>query len=499
MRNLLKSAKTSLPVLLGLFLIVACSTPPKEEESAPKDFEWTTASEEALTQFETALEKQAVGNMPSSRENLTLAIEADPNFAMAYVFRSFTSGSAQEFAEDSRKAISLMEQLTEPEKIMVQVNQTYLEGDNEKREVLFKQLTDLLPESARAWTNRGADLNGSDVSSARAYMEKAISLDPEYTEAYTYAGNSYLNREPKDFAKAESMFRKVTELQPSMGYGFITLGDALRAQNKLDEAVAAYNDALALDPTIYTAYLKRGHVNSFLGNYEAARADYQQARAYDDSGNQGYTFEAAINLYAGDVDAAIEELKSALVKIESADLPASRIQSGKAGIANELGWITFHHKRLDDFATYKTMRNEMALSNAEDINTERSRLNTQANNAIWDGMELLLKGDVAGALAKSEEYKELRKDDTSTSKDELYHFFQGVVKYDQEDYEGAIASFQQANPDWIYRNYFLAKAMLGAGQEDQAKPLIDKVAKDNFNSVFYALVRNEMTELNESM
>ncbi|HAT65649.1 MAG TPA: hypothetical protein DCS66_13810 [Flavobacteriaceae bacterium] len=47
------------------------------------------------------------------------------------------------------------------------------------------------------------------------------------------------------------------------------------------------------------------------------------------------------------------------------------------------------------------------------------------------------------------------------------------------------------NEDNVYVQYMMAKAFEKMGNQEKAKELFTKVAGNNFNSVAYALVRNE--------
>jgi Flp pilus assembly protein TadD len=69
----------------------------------------------------------------------------------------------------------------------------------------------------------------------------------------------------KDWAEAAARFRKVVDKEPSNADAYTMLGYSLRWQGKLDEAFAAYDQALRIDPNhrganqyLGIAYLKAG-------------------------------------------------------------------------------------------------------------------------------------------------------------------------------------------------------------------------------------------------
>jgi tetratricopeptide (TPR) repeat protein len=298
--------------------------------------------------------------------------------------------------------------------------------------------------------------------------------------------------QPKDFDKAQEMFAEAAKIGPQYAFNHINLGDAYRAQGNFESAAGAYSKAIELDSENFIAYSKRGHVNSFLGNYEEARADYQASRQYNEYGNQGYTFEAFTYLHAGEVDKSLEWLEAQAQGLDESGLDESRIKSGKFSCANACMWIAFHHGKQEHLERLVKMRNELNMELTNQIGTERAVMNTQANNVLWDGMVAAVSGDYETAMAKAEENKQLLEGSTNPNKLFQYHFLVGYVNYKQENYEAAEASFRNGNPNWIYNDYLLAKSLKSLGKEEEAMELMKKVANWNFNSVHYALVRNEL-------
>ena len=75
---------------------------------------------------------------------------------------------------------------------------------------------------------------------------------------------------------------------------------------------------------------------------------------------------------------------------------------------------------------------------------------------------------------------------------EDYNFLLGYLGMQTEDYDNAIAHFEQTNPVNIYNKYMLALAHEKAGHGDEAMALYKEISDYNFNDVGYALVRNEV-------
>ena len=354
----------------------------------------------------------------------------------------------------------------------------------------------MMPESPRAWLYIGQDYSGRDeMDSARAAFAKAIALDPSFTGAYVTTGLSYMNNEPKDFNKALENFQKAASLSPDISYVHILVGDAHRALNDLDASVAAYEKALSMNPDAYAAMLKKGHVNSFMGDYDEARTAYEASLGYEDAGSQAYQFSAFTHLYNDDVASAVEELEASIDKVEDLGLSDSRARAEKNQLVGALLWIGFHHDMPDLYDKYVDMRNDMDMAGAREIGTEDALNDSKARAAIFNGMGNILKDDFEAAVASAEEYKSLMANDENPNSMYFVNLLLGLTHYHQGNYEESIASLEASNPDNLYRNYYLAKAHMAAGNKEGAMAMMEKIAIDNFNSVFYALIRNEAKEL----
>jgi Flp pilus assembly protein TadD len=97
-----------------------------------------------------------------------------------------------------------------------------------------------------------------------AYAADTETTAPANAENQDYvAGKAAVQR--KDWPAAVASFRKVVAAQPNSADGYSMLGFSLRWMGKMDEAFAAYDRALALDPKHRgaleysgVAYLKAG-------------------------------------------------------------------------------------------------------------------------------------------------------------------------------------------------------------------------------------------------
>ena len=484
---------------LILLLTFGCAPKSQEEsseETAIADITFTSGSEEAMEAFEKGLALFDIGDGVNARIYFTKAIEADPEFAAAHLYRSYSGGSAGEFTDDVKKAGSLTGAVSEGEKLIIEIGQTYLENKADERLELSKKLVEMYPESARAHLILGGEYDArNEEETARKHYMKSIELAPDWDATHTALGFSYLGNEPKDFNAAKEHFGHALEIAPEIAFHHINMGDAHRALDDLEKSAESYTKALELDPDKPVALLKRGHVNSFLGNMDEARMDYQKAREVHPK-FAGYYLQWESFTYLMDEgpDQALEWLETNAMTIDDMDVDDKRKNQMKLACTNVCTWIALHHDKPDHIEELIASRNELSMNNAELIGTEDAKTNFTATNVFWEGLLAAMKGDHETAAAKAEENKSLLESNDSPTKLYNYHFLLGWSNLKQENYETAVEHFQNSAPNWIFNKYHLAKAYEGAGNTDKANELYEEIAVFNFNGVGYALIRNEVKE-----
>ncbi len=77
-------------------------------------------------------------------------------------------------------------------------------------------------------------------------------------------------------AKAETAFRRLTEVQPRHGGAFVGLGNALRQQGKNDDALRAYETAVALEPGNPAPRINQANLLGQMGESDRAQAAYRE-------------------------------------------------------------------------------------------------------------------------------------------------------------------------------------------------------------------------------
>ncbi len=148
-------------------------------------------------------------------------------------------------------------------------------------------------EQARAWAEGTKNLeaylkvlqvrelllqgNQESIALARRMAEEAISLDPNYAEAYALLGTSYMvevwirpNRPKESIAKAIELTRKALALNGSLADAHSRLGMLYTWSGRYDEAIAEAERGVDLDPNSAMANYFLANVLRYAGRSKEA-------------------------------------------------------------------------------------------------------------------------------------------------------------------------------------------------------------------------------------
>ena len=483
-------------VLAALVSATGCA-PQDEGISAASQVEEipiSTSSSEALEYFMLGQEAADFGRGVDANQAFRKAVEADPGFARGYLNLANSSFSAQEFFEYSDKAMEVAGDASEGERLLIEINLTFRNNDADRRLVLSKQLVEEYPSSPRAWATLAGTYSGLDRNEdARRALEEALVLDPNSVVAFSAMGFSYLFTEPKDFNKATLYFETVVEIAPSEAAPQVNLGDAYRANQDLGAARDAYTRATEVDATNGVAWVKKGHVNSFLANFDEARSDYARAVEIAKPQNKSNysNYGTFTYVHEGNPEAAVRELWRIVETVEEVGTPAEQVNGSKIFALTNMATIAMHHAMFDQAQAAISERNALVMENAMKIGSEDFIRGQRAQVAYWTGQLAARMGKFERAKELAAENQRLLEPDNNPRKLEPYHNLMGLTALLEEEHEEAIGHYAHANLNNMYTRYHLGLALEGAGHLAEAQEIFKLVYGWNFNSVGYALVRKD--------
>ncbi len=453
----------------------------------------TTKSDDARTSTKQGLASLDAGDFQQAKIYFTKAIEQDPKLAIAYVLRTQTGETPKEYSEDIAHAKANLEGTSDWEKWYCELFNTYMNDDYNKRVEISGQIVSKYPDVARAQVDMGNTyLGGNEFVKARECFQKAVSMDPKWVGGYTALTNSYIFTEPKDFKKAEENALKVVELAPKSAGAQIALGDCYRAQLNLEKAREAYGKAMELGPGTSEPYYKKGHANTFLGNFEEARQNYIEGGKHDVSHSGSIQFTAYTYLYNGDYQAAMKYLTDESAKLDANGDSKDKISVDKINCLDNCASVAMHNGDVARLKELITMMQPLSNEVGEQAGTNEAKLLQKANIIYWESIAASMEGNFDAAKAKAEEMKSTLDPVKDPNKLSGYEFSLGYMAMKQKNYAEAVDHFGKTYLPSVYNRYWLAIANDGAGNKEKANALFKEISDFNFNTIDYALIRKEV-------
>jgi TolB-like protein/Tfp pilus assembly protein PilF len=224
--------------------------------------------------------KRSEPELDAAVRDFEAAVRLDPSYARAYAgladaysqLGSWASRDPHDTMPRARhyalKALELSESLAEAHTSLGAVHLFY-DWDIAAARREYQKAIALNPGYVTAhWWYAFLLLASGQLRDARSELDEALRLDPLSVPILVDAARLYL--ESGDASGALLAARKALELEPTSTFARVNLGMALAAQNRLQEAVVALEDAAAGDPENARAleFLAAGHAR--LGHRQAA-------------------------------------------------------------------------------------------------------------------------------------------------------------------------------------------------------------------------------------
>jgi tetratricopeptide (TPR) repeat protein len=181
----------------------------------------------------------------------------------------------------------------------------------QRAEELARRALALDPQLSEAHVALG-DVYGArdDFVAAADEYRQAVRLDPRNAYAWEELAWALNYQQPPDPEEAEKAARKAIRLQPGWFWPHFQLAWALRFELRYEEAIAAFEHTLQLNPAFRAAHLGLGEVYLAEGNYNQALAQFNKAR------RMGETPSLLVQISA--VYAALGDKEKSLAELENA-------------------------------------------------------------------------------------------------------------------------------------------------------------------------------------
>lgn len=205
------------------------------------------------------------------------------------------------------------------------------------------------PESAGAKASALVGLSdclahAGDNKGAIEYLQQAVALDPKNERNLRAMGTVYVDLEQYD--EAIAAFEKAIAIAPTLA-SYELLGECYRVKKKYDLAEESLRDALRLGPTEYNVYVRLANVYFDNEKYDLALENLQKAIALDSKREYAYLGMAETYAKLNNFPRAIENQK---------------IVVSISPVANKYYWLaSYYHSNKDDAAALDTLRKSIAV------------------------------------------------------------------------------------------------------------------------------------------
>ena len=450
--------------------------------TSDKEMTITTSSEEAMNFFQQGRNQWEAWNDEKASNMLDKAIEADPDFAMAYFYRATSGGGANVYRENLNKAISLLDKTSKGEQVFLKIFKFQRDGNGTEMNIFIDSLKSLYPEDKRVYYLLGIFNLNSDLEEANSYLLKSVELDPDFAPAYASLTDNYSFT--KEFDKAEKYASRYIELLPQESSPYQRMGTLYRQEGKFDKAREMYEKSLEVDPDA-NPYIMLGNCCVFTKEYDKSREYFLQAFEKANLANE--KLNALLNhsisyAFEGNEEKALESMK----KYRNFAMKNHINQTVISSYFND----AFINLIFDDFNEAENNLNT-AERLIDSLNLDSVvKENFSRNMKIWHAFSLIQEGmyEEAGKFINS--YRKAAEERGMKWEIEAANLFDGMLSVKLEEYQNAVNYLENSMDDYLAW-YYLGEAYQGLGNMEKARESYEKVATSNLVNFNLAMVKDK--------
>ena len=454
----------------------------------------TTSSEEALKFFLQGRDLGEKLRFQESREHFKKAVDTDTAFALAYLNLSFTLPTVQGFFETFDKALALVDNVSEGERLMIQAVEAGIGGEAAKQLEIYKQLVVAYPDDERAHNLLGNSYFGQqNYEAAIAQYENALKINSEFSQPYNQLGYSY--RFMGKYAEAETAFKKYIKLIPDDPNPYDSYAELLMKMGKFEESIEYYRKALEITPVFFNSHIGIASDYNFLGQHAKAREQLQKFYAVAaDDGQRRIALQAKAISYAdeGNLDKALSELKKqyTLAKNNN-DYPA--MAGDFILMANIFMQLNNTEQALDYYKKSVKFVEQALVSDEVMANARRGFLYNE-------GMVAVKQGDFETARMLAKKFLKAVEKVGNIFQLRQAHTLYGMIAFEEGDYDKAMKHFEQSNLQNPYNLFRMGMACKKKGDPIKAQEYFEQATGHNtLNSFNYAFIRHKAKDMLSSI
>tara|TARA_Y100001958_G_C21239967_1_gene567364 strand:+ start:227 stop:1735 length:1509 start_codon:yes stop_codon:yes gene_type:complete len=490
-------------VLLSTALILsACSS----IEDMPLPI--TSKSEKAIEFYEKGRYLQEQGEDYEASQNYEAALRIDADFVLANLNVQVEDPVQRRKYRDV--AVSNKENVSDAEKLQVEIWMAYRDQENDKVIGLAKELTKKYPNSSESHIVLGdAYINQYMFEEGMASFEKAIEINPNSFRGYyglvarhvVLGGPIMLPKEQRDEVKAKKYSEELIRIRPNSPVVYQIRANIERNASNFEEANKLYqkmidvcNENGSLLKT--TALLISGHNLMFSGDTEKAMNNYNEGIAIAATPQRQHNitfYKVYAHLLDNNYYEALNTLDGMLEIADQTSTSKERVIGNKAVIYWNKMMVHAHNQEKEKAFESLDKMIEYSEMNVDKDNNRQVR-GFNGNKYRFSAWINALFGNYQKAKDQLKEHlKYVDKEKDGPTAMNNYYAISGMVSLMEGDPEKAVQSFENRNQQAegeIYYNYFYGLALKAVGRTDEANEVFRFISNFNFLGWTTGVVRN---------
>jgi len=449
----------------------------------------TTNSEKALEYYNEGLELAEKFRVQEAVYFYLKALAEDNEFAMAYLQMTQVQTTPKQFMKYMSKAQSLINNVSEGERLLLLAAEAGTNNDREKQSNLFLELLEKYPKDERAHNTYANFLfNLQKYKTAIKHYKIALELNPALSQPYNMLGYAY--RRLGNYEEAEQYFIQYIELIKDDPNSYDSYAELLLKKGEFESSIEYYRKALKIQPNFIASIIGIASNLMLLDRHEEACKELEKIEYISsDPGElkRMHFAKTVINVDRGNFDRAIEEIKmnvaiSKEIKDDLAlgqdliNLGVLHLMSGKYKDA-----LKYYEQSIEFF--------ERTNISQELKYYVRRQLFVDAGRVAW------FQNDIGKLKEYKNQYESSSKKTLNLNEIRNTHELAGHINLLEEKYEDAIYEYKQANLENPIILYMMGTAYEELGDYKKSQKIYESVAHFNsLNNLNYAFIRKTALE-----
>jgi tetratricopeptide (TPR) repeat protein len=277
----------------------------------------------AETYLSQAIAKYNNEDFAGAMDDLTQAIELDPNLALAYYYKglSYNKINKVKCYQDFFKAVELDPSLVEAH---CYVAQSYL-------------------------------YDYYEFDNAIEALNKALGLDPNHLLALSTMGDAY-NIFAK-FDKAKELYDKVIALDPNSFWAYFNRAHTKGNNKDFKGAFDDFSSAIGIDPSLYNTYFHRANIRHCMGDIEGAIADLTKSIELEPNYSTALYLRATLKADLSDFAGALKDINATIALGRGGDNHMYFIDRGIINLLQDR-----HSEAITDFNSVIKLNRKLPLT-----------------------------------------------------------------------------------------------------------------------------------------